>query len=145
MSSASRPNEDVSILVGVEEAAAEEEAIACGFPEVWLGRANSAVLGMDCTKKESAAEDFVLVPVGVARRGTNAIASQAAAAAAAAMKVAGRRILTSVYYLNEPVVFSVGALEASWPRFHFCFGFGAPLSSWFVVVKVEASTLWPIS
>ena len=103
MSSASRPNEDVSILVGVEEAAAEEEAIACGFPEVWLGRANSAVLGMDCTKKESAAEDFVLVPVGlgVARRGTNAIASQAAAAAAAAMKVAGRRILTSVYYLFE--------------------------------------------
>ena len=130
MSSASRPNEDVSILVGVEEAAAEEEAIACGFPEVWLGRANSAVLGMDCTKKESAAEDFVLVPVGlgVARRGTNAIASQAAAAAAAAMKVAGRRILTSVYYLNEPVIFSVGALEASWPRFHFCFGLVAHLA-----------------
>ena len=99
MSSASRPNEDVSILVGVEEAAAEEEAIACGFPEVWLGRANSAVLGMDCTKKESAAEDFVLVPVGVARRGTNAIASAvcsedivAQAATAARMKVAGGRI-----------------------------------------------------
>ena len=103
MSSASRPKEDVSILVGTEEAADEDEVIACGFPEVWLGRANSAVLGTDGTKEESAAEDFVLVPVGlgVARRGTNAIASAVcsedivAHAAAAARKVAGRRILSN--------------------------------------------------
>lgn len=102
MSSASRPKEDVSILVGAEEAA-EEEVIACGFPEVWLGRANSAVLGTDGTKEESVVEDFVLVPVGlgVARRGTNAIASAVcsedivAHAAAAARKVAGRRILSN--------------------------------------------------
>ena len=133
MSSASRPNEDVSILVGVEEAAAEEEAIACGFPEVWLGRANSAVLGMDCTKKESAAEDFVLVPVGVARRGTNAIASQAAAAAAAAMKVAGRRILTSVYYLSR-LYFRLGRLKLPGPGSTFALGL-AHLSSRVVVVK----------
>lgn len=96
----------MSILVGTEEAADEDEVIACGFPEIWLGRANSAVLGTDGTKEESAEEDFVLVPVGlgVARRGTNAIASAvcsedivAQAAAAARMKVAGRRILSSVY------------------------------------------------
>lgn len=122
-------------MVGVEEAAAEEEAIACGFPKVWLGRANSAVLGMDGTKKEPAVEDFVLVPVGlgVARRGTNAIASQAAAAAAAAMKVAGRRILTSVYYLSR-LYFRLGRLKLPGPGSTFALGL-AHLSSRVVVVK----------
>ena len=102
MSSASRPKEDVSIFVGAAAAAAaaDDEVIGCGFPEIWLGRANSAVLGTDGAE-ELSAEGFVLVPVGlgVARRGTNAIASAvfedivAQAAAAARMRVAGRRIL----------------------------------------------------
>ena len=99
MSSASRPKDEVSIFVGAAAAAAAVEVIGCGFPEIGLGRANSAVLGTDGAE-ELSAEGFVLVPVGlgVARRGTNAIASAvfedivAQAAAAARMRVAGRRI-----------------------------------------------------
>ena len=62
------------------------------------------MVGTDGTEEESAADDFVPVPVGlgVARRGTNAIASAvcsedivAQAATAARMKVAGRRILSN--------------------------------------------------
>jgi len=97
----------VSIFVGAA-AAAVDAGIGCcedlrlvGAPEVWLGRAKSAVVG---GTEEESAEDFVLVPVGlkVARRYTNAMASAfedivAQQAAAARMRVAGRRILSLLF------------------------------------------------
>ena len=96
----------MSIFVGADEAAVDAGVGCCedfrlvDAPWVWLGRAKSAVEG---TEEEESVEELLLVPVGLevglARRGTNAMAASAFEdnvpqhAAAARMRVAGRRIL----------------------------------------------------